>query len=36
MVQMKLATKWKKTHIENRLVVAEGERGEWDGLRVWV
>ena len=21
--------------IENRLVVANGERGEWDGLGVW-
>ena len=35
MAQMNLSTGKKLMDLENRLVVAEGEGREWNGLGVW-
>ena len=32
---MNLSTEKKIMDLENRLVVAKGEEGEWDGLGAW-
>ena len=35
MAKMNLSTEKKLMDLENRLVVAEGEGEEWEGLGVW-
>ena len=35
MAQMSLSAEKKLMDLENRLVVANGEGREWDGLRIW-
>ena len=35
MAQMNLFTEKKIMDMENRLVVAKREEGEWDGLEIW-
>ena len=35
MAQMNLSTKKKIMDLENRLMVAKGGGGKWDGLGIW-